>query len=76
MSEQNTSKSVDKAIDLLELFFAHDELTLSELSELSGIQRSIVSRLVATLANRGYLYQREKGASTPWAPRISITADW
>jgi len=60
MPQGGTSKSVEKALDILELFLSHDQLMLGELAELSGLQKSVARRLAATLVGRGYLVQREK----------------
>jgi DNA-binding IclR family transcriptional regulator len=60
MTNGETSKSVEKALDLLELFLTHDELMLGELADLAGLQKSVARRLAATLVKRGYLVQREK----------------
>lgn len=58
------SETVNKALDLLELFLDGDgELNLAELASLSGYNKATAYRLVSTLARRGYIHQRErKGA--------------
>ncbi|MCB1740449.1 MAG: IclR family transcriptional regulator [Gammaproteobacteria bacterium] len=58
-----TSGTVGKALDLLDLLVAEpDGLTLSELARRSGIHKSSVLRLCATLEQRGYLSRTHRGA--------------
>jgi len=53
------SKLLDKTLNILELMAdtKKDEVGLSELAELSGINITTVGRILATLARRGYLYK-------------------
>ncbi len=59
----NTSKTVMKAIDILEIFIKKDGgLSLTEISKLTGLSASTTYRLVSTLLKRGYLANhRSKG---------------
>jgi IclR family KDG regulon transcriptional repressor len=53
-------KSANKVLDILELFLNdEDELSLTELSRLSGINKTTVFRILSTLVKRGYLKRRE-----------------
>jgi len=54
-------KSLQKAIDVLELFLGNeDEISLSELAKSSGFNKSTVNRIAAIFVKRGYLKQIEK----------------
>lgn len=55
-------KSLNKALDILELFTdaENDEMRLSEIAKLSGLNKSNVNRIVSVLVKRGYLNQKEK----------------
>lgn len=52
--------SLDNALSVLNLFISNPELSPSEVSTLSGINKSTVFRLLATLESRGFLL-RGKG---------------
>ncbi|MBP1706377.1 MAG: IclR family transcriptional regulator [Chloroflexi bacterium] len=53
-------KSLNKAIDVLELFLnGEDEMRLSELAQLSGLDKATVDRIVTAWASRGYLRQHK-----------------
>jgi IclR family KDG regulon transcriptional repressor len=53
-------KSLNKAIDVLELFLnGEDEMRLSELAQLSGLDKATVDRIISTWAGRGYLRQHK-----------------
>jgi IclR family KDG regulon transcriptional repressor len=53
---ENTSKTVMKAIDVLEVFLKNDGgLSLTEISRLTGLNTTTSYRLVSTLVQRGYL---------------------
>jgi IclR family KDG regulon transcriptional repressor len=52
----NTSKTVVKAIDILEVFLKNDgPLSLTEISRLTNLNTATTYRLVSTLSKRGYL---------------------
>ncbi len=54
-------KSLQKAIDVMELFLGNEgEVSLSDLSKLSGLNKSTVNRIALTLVKRGYLKQQDK----------------
>ena len=54
-------EAIQKTFAVLELFLStKDEMSLSELSQLSGINKTTVSRITSTLVKLGYLSQREK----------------
>ncbi len=54
-------KTIQKALDILELFLDRDEeIGLAEIASLTGLNVSTAHRIVATLMKRGYLNQRQK----------------
>ncbi len=54
-------KSINKTLDILELFINGEiEISLSDLADKSGLNKSTVSRITSTLVQRGYLVQKEK----------------
>jgi IclR family KDG regulon transcriptional repressor len=54
-------KSLQKALDILELFWKHhEELSLSEMAALSHHNKTTIFRVVSTLLQRGYLKQEKK----------------
>ena len=56
---ENISKTVMKAIDVLEIFLKNDGgLSLTEMSNLTGLNTATTYRLVSTLLKRGYLSQQ------------------
>ena len=56
----NLSKTVIKAIDVLETFLGSDgNLSLTEISKTTGINAATAYRLVSTLLSRGYLSQHQ-----------------
>lgn len=53
--------ALQKATDILELFLNNEsELSLSEVSKLSGLNKSTANRIASFLIEKGYLSQREK----------------
>lgn len=57
----NSSKTVMKAFDILEVFLSTDgTLNLTEVSRLTGLNTATTYRLVSTLVKRGYLYNNRK----------------
>lgn len=60
---ENISKIVMKAVDILEIFLKNDGgLSLTEISNLTGLNTATVYRLVSTLLKRGYLsHHQNKG---------------
>ena len=54
-------KSLAKALNILELFLtSQNEMSSTNISKLSGINKSTVCRISSKLVERGYLKQREK----------------
>jgi IclR family KDG regulon transcriptional repressor len=55
-------KSINKALDILEVLvdFGGGEIRLSELAQLSGLNKATVSRIVSALVKRGYMNQVER----------------
>jgi IclR family transcriptional regulator, KDG regulon repressor len=59
--KQDATKLLRKSLDIMELFLKdQDEMTLSEMAQLSGLNKATVYRIASTLIERGYLNQREK----------------
>jgi len=57
----NTSVTVSKAIDILEVFLLKEgRLTLTEISAATGLNVATAHRLLSTLVRKGYLAQAEK----------------
>ena len=53
-----TRQTVERALDLLNCFSeARPSWTVSELSAITGLEKSIVSRLLATLQSKGFVYK-------------------
>jgi DNA-binding IclR family transcriptional regulator len=60
----NTSRTVNKAIDILEIFLQKDGgLSLTEIAKATKLNTATVYRLISTLAKRGYLSQYQKKGS-------------
>jgi DNA-binding IclR family transcriptional regulator len=58
---ENVSVTVNKAIDILEVFLRSEgELSLTEIAQATGLNAATAFRLVSTLARRGYIRQPEK----------------
>jgi IclR family transcriptional regulator, KDG regulon repressor len=55
LNEKYTVEAVSKALDVLEVFHNSEELTLAEISERLGLNKSRVFRLLHTLVERGYV---------------------
>jgi DNA-binding IclR family transcriptional regulator len=55
-------KSINKALDILEVLLNNpdSELRLSELCQLTGLNKSTANRIVSILIKRGYVSQKEK----------------
>jgi DNA-binding IclR family transcriptional regulator len=55
-------KSLNKALDILEVLvdLGGSEIRLSELAQLSGLNKATVSRIVSALVKRGYMSQVER----------------
>ncbi|MBM6828878.1 IclR family transcriptional regulator [Anaerotignum lactatifermentans] len=61
MDQKYILSSLDNALGVLQLFISHNELNAGEISSLSGLNKSTVFRILATLENRGYLLRKEGG---------------
>ena len=61
MAEQKNVKSIEKALDVIEIVAAQQEATLAEISRQTGLPKSTVHRLIATLSGRDYLEKTESG---------------
>ena len=58
---ENTSRTVDKAIDILEIFLQKDgDLRLAEVADLANLDRATAYRLTSTLVKRHFLHQVKK----------------
>lgn len=63
MTEKSKVQSLDRAFDILELLCrSHGGMTLAALADETGLSKSTVHRLLASMLNRGYVYQDSKGA--------------
>ncbi|HEX2270649.1 MAG TPA: IclR family transcriptional regulator [Pyrinomonadaceae bacterium] len=61
-NERYTVEAVSKALDVLEVFRHSEELTLAEISERLGLNKSRVFRLLHTLVERGYVDRTVDGS--------------
>jgi IclR family acetate operon transcriptional repressor len=53
--------SINKALEILEVFLSHDdELSISNISKLSGINSGTVHRITSILVKRGYVIQPKR----------------
>jgi len=60
-SVKNVSATVDKAIDVLEVFLRKEgQVSLAEITQETGLNPATACRLVSTLARRGYVRQQDK----------------
>ncbi len=58
---ENTSRTVDKAIDILEIFLQKDgDLRLAEVADMAKLDRATAYRLTSTLVKRHFLHQVKK----------------
>lgn len=69
-----TVRSVDRALDIIEQLSSNGPLGPSRLAELTGMDKSTVFRLLATLQQRGYVDRRENGIYTLGAKLISVVS--
>ncbi len=55
-------KSLNKALDVLEILLnlGGSEIRLSELAQMTGLNKATVSRIVSALVKRGYMHQVER----------------
>lgn len=55
MSERKTVRAVERALEILLCFIKRSSLSLTEISELTQLNKSTVYRLLATLEKKGFL---------------------
>ena len=60
MAEHSGVQSVERTFLLLELMCENGELSVTELSVLSGLHKTTVCRLLSTMCNLGYVKQNER----------------
>jgi len=60
-SPQYTIEAVERALDVLEAFHGSERLTLAEISQRVGLNKSRVFRLLHTLSTRGYIERSLEG---------------
>ena len=64
-------QTVDRALKLLALFKEVDhEYRVGEISNMLGVDKSIASRLAATLANRGFLERAPESEAFRLGPEV------
>lgn len=70
-NSSSTTRSVDRTLDLLECFITDEkELSLTEISDKTGLSLSTVHRLVNALLNRQYLIRNEDNKKYFLGPKI------
>jgi len=62
VTDRYTVEAVAKALDVLEAFRSSESLTLAEISERVGLNKSRVFRMLHTLVERGYVEKNADGA--------------
>ncbi len=63
MTEEKNVKSLEKALDIIEIVSnEQQDASLSEIARQTGLPKSTVHRLIATLMGRGYLEKTEAGS--------------
>lgn len=60
MQKKGAKKSIEKALDLLEALKEHDYLGVTELSNILGLNKNNVFRLLATLEVKGLIEQEKE----------------
>lgn len=63
MQKKGAKKSVEKALDLLEALKSHEKLGVTELSNILGLNKNNVFRLLATLEVKGLIEQDEESGT-------------
>ena len=61
LDERYILSSVDHALTILNLFFEHEELGVSEVGKAIGVSRSTAFRFMVTLENRGFVSKTAAG---------------
>lgn len=76
MKSSQTRQTVDRALELLCCFTAkQQEWSVGQLSSVTGLEKSIVSRLLNTLQQHGFLYQDPRTRSYTLGGKILELAD-
>ena len=69
-------QSLDKALSLLSLFtITRPELTLAQIVELSGLQKSSVYKILQTFVENGYLYQDNASKKYRLGNKIAVLSN-
>ncbi len=55
------NKTAVKTMDILELFYEHEELSLTEMVQLTNMPKTSVYRLIGSLEEMEFLQKNEKG---------------
>lgn len=55
------NKTAVKTMDILELFYEHEELSLTEMVQLTNMPKTSVYRLIGSLEEMDFLQKTEKG---------------
>ena len=63
--DQYLLQSLDNALGVLSLFLQEDKLTLSQIAQRSGLNKTVAYRIVYTLEKRGYLNADREGRYRP-----------
>lgn len=63
--DQYLLQSLDNALGVLSLFLHEDKLTLSQIAQRSGLNKTVAYRIVYTLEKRGYLNADREGRYRP-----------
>lgn len=63
--DQYLLQSLDNALGVLSLFLQEDKLTLSQIAQRSGLNKTVTYRIVYTLEKRGYLNADREGRYRP-----------
>ena len=61
--KETTVQSVARSLSILEIVAEHNEISLTEISNLSGLNKATVHRLLSTLITTGYVEQVDKNGS-------------
>jgi IclR family transcriptional regulator, KDG regulon repressor len=59
MGEKN--KTVVKSMEVLKLFYSHEQLSLQEIVDLSGMPKTSIHRLIGSLEEMGFLTKNKSG---------------
>ena len=73
--DQYLLQSLDNALGVLSLFLQEDKLTLSQIAQRSGLNKTVAYRIVYTLEKRGYLNADREGRYRPGIQLEALGAD-